>query len=224
MSFEKEIAKKFIEDEFSKTMCQKLENGKIDNKDLVDYVLKNKAWNDTIIYERKKKGSPVLKKKDKVFEALFDGLLNLNEHSDYQSWHKVTLNNLSENYFENKFGMAQKFLNMSIKYLFFLELVYNIKLENVTALKLFKEDFDVPIDSFILKWLAYNSIGDEEFVKRANEITGWNKMKSNIYDFLQDKIKQLLKNIYGETSSVLVAETIVWSEIKDLKSKIDMEI
>lgn len=225
MSRDSEIAKKFIEEEFSESMKQSLVDFEANNRDeLIDYVIKNKAWNDTIIYERMKKKSQILKKRDDVCEALIKEIRKLNNSSRFQLWHKSTLERLAKDFFEANYGMAQKFLNMSIKYIYFLELAYGITLIDKLSFGVFKEDFDVPIDSFILKWLIYNSVEDQEFFERAEEITSWNKMKNSIYPFVQKKAKELFKERYGECGSVLIAETLVWSGIKRLKSEIHMEL
>ncbi|MCR5755720.1 MAG: hypothetical protein K6G30_13025 [Acetatifactor sp.] len=220
------IAKNFIDEEFSETMRRALE-GEIRPKNkarLMEYVLKNKAWNDTIIYEKKKSGSPILKNKDVVCDTFIEEMKKLDDdYIDYQSWHESALKRLAEDYFGSKYGMAQKYINMSIKYIYFLELVYGVELFDI-SLKEFERDFDVPIDSFILKWVIYNSVTDSEFVDRAGEISSWNKMDSNTYFFIQEKTKELLRKKYGNAASILIAETLIWSGIKDLKSKINMEL
>lgn len=225
MNKEKQIAQDFIKDQFSKQMKLCLDVTSEKNKELlIDYVLKSKAWNDTIIYERTKKGSKVLKKCADASATLKNEIGKLCENSNYQLWHERMLKKLSEDYFESKYGMAQKFLNMSMKYFYLIEFGYGIELFDNLSLCQFKDDFDVPIDSFILKWLIYNSVGDQEFRDKAQDISSWNKMTCEIYPFLQTKTKNLLKKRYEDLDSILIAETAVWDGIKDLKAKIKMEI
>ena len=225
MNKEAKIAKEFIDEQFSKAMKMSLETGlTIDKKTLLEYVLKSKSWNDTIGYERRKSGSQILKNRDDVCEAFTEEIKKLNESSNFQSWHDGALKLLAEKFFEKNIGMAQKYLNMSIKYLYFLEIAYEINLIDNLSLERFKDVFDVPIDSFILKWVLFNSVGDEEIEAKAEKISSWNKMRNDIYPFLQKKTKELLNERYCEISSILVAETIVWDGIKKLKSKICMDL
>jgi hypothetical protein len=225
MSKEEKIAKDFIDEEFSKAMKVNLEAGlAIDKKTLLEYVLKSKSWNDTIIYERMKSGSQILKNRDAVCKAFTEEIKKLKKSSNFQSWHDTTLKRLGNEFFEKNIGLAQKYLNMSIKYLYFLEVAYKINLIDNLSLEWFKNDFDIPIDSFILKWVLFNSVGDEEIEAKAEKISSWNKMQNDIYPFLQEKTKKLLNERYCENSSILVAETIVWGGIKKLKSKICMDL
>ncbi len=222
---DKNVAKEFIIDEFSKAMKHYLNNdGAKGNDKLLDYILKTKAWNDTIIYEKTKKGSKILNNKGAVCKAFIEEIQKLNVSSNYHKWLEDVLKYLSKEYFEDKYGMAQKYVNMSIKYLYFLEVAYERKLIDNLSLECFKDSFDVPIDSFILKWLIYNSVNDQEFIDRADEITSWNKMSLDVYPFLEKKVKTLLNETYKETDSILIAESLAWSSIKELKTKVNMEI
>lgn len=221
---EEKVAITFLKTQFNLEMYDSLVRGaQGDLEVLINYAI-YKAWNDAVIYEKKNKGSRIIKNKPQICNLLKRKIYLLENCNDYRGWLRGTLKFMSDECFEKKFGISQKFVNMSIKYLYIIEKGLGIRLFPQISFIRFEKDLDVPIDSFILKWFIYNSIGDEQLREHAEEIASWNKMTSNIYTFLQEKIKVLLNERYEDVDTVLIAETLVWKDIKILKKSIKMEI
>ena len=89
--------------------------------------------------------------------------------SDYGNWHKETCDNLRNHYNAEtdylKYGQAQKWVNMTIKYIYYIfteaeEFLPNEwKNEKVAeVLNSFKNDYHMPIDSYILNEMAKRNI------------------------------------------------------------------
>jgi len=210
MRSNKEIAKDFIEKQFSKEMMHRINNDFPKANELIDYVI-GKAWKDATPYERKISGSKIIEKRNKISEFLSSEIKKLDDCNDYRNWYKEVLENLSEEYLGKNYGVAQKLLNMSVKYVYFLEIGYEKQLFSGGSIRRFEDDFDVPIDRFMLNWFLYNALGDEEVANKVGIITCWNKIEYKTYLFLQPKIKDLLKRKYDRP--ILISETEVWSSI-----------
>lgn len=106
------------------------------------------------------------------------GCIN-NPISDYDSWHKASCQSIVENFGDSAFtyGNAQKWLNMTIKYLF----IVNSVMEMLGAAEDFRDfyrrkfkdfegDFHVPIDSYIIE-----SLWDEKAT--VEETSEWLSLK-----------------------------------------------
>ena len=126
-----------------------------------------------------------------------------NDSSDFDSWHKRECNKIIENMNASydkgkrkflevpfKYGQAQKWLNMTLKYLWLLDML---------PVGISPESLHVPIDSFILQALKETG----EFSANDNRITGsgesyyyngeaWSAIStSKKYEQLQSSIKVL---------------------------------
>ncbi|SKA62802.1 hypothetical protein SAMN02745111_00704 [Eubacterium uniforme] len=122
--------------------------------------------------------------------VLLDGLKNCNK--DFKEWHSSMVNALKMEYngkllTDNKTlteGQAQKWINMSIKYLYVFSVVLgknDERLKDFTELlSISVENYNMPIDSYILKEKGYKNISwsklnENEYKKIISEIEGANK-------------------------------------------------
>lgn len=214
MDNNEKIAQNFIKEEFSKAKILLIKKGQ--KSTIIQYVIETKAWNDTIIREKYIKDSPVLGRKQKICDYVTDQIKNLvKEKRDFRDWHNETIKGLKTNY-QMDCGLAQKLVNMSIKYFYFIELGYAF-LPFEGKISEYQAEFDIPVDSYILKWILYNSLLDKIIFEKKKDLSVWTKMADiKIYDILQERAKCLMREIYpGEP--LLIAETKVWSKIKSLK-------
>ena len=223
---EREIAIDFITSEFDNSICKNIENHIEDKKnEILDYIFMSKAWNDAMIYAKKHKGYANIKEKqESVLNYIKNKFNELSSNVNYDVWCKEALLELSCNFFDNRYGVTQKYFNMSIKYIYFIEKGYDFNLFSNIFFKRYERNFDIPIDSFVLKWLIYNSIDDEEILEKAESITSWNGMNKDIYPFLQSKLKNKMREMYSGYDSDLFIETHIWDKIKYLKSELHMEL
>lgn len=134
-----------------------------------------------------------------ICEKLIDSIGNYpGSNADFDSWHKNECRKIQDTM--NKvvkgekllkedftFGQAQKWVNMTLKYLWLLDMLP----EGIS-----ETDLHVPIDSFILKALEKNisdishKDGTYKYKKEA-----WSRMEEyENYKCLQDKIKEVAKN------------------------------
>ena len=220
------IAKSFIIDEFSEVMEKKVnsKNKTLEDREkIIEYVVKTKAWNDATIYERYNINSALFKNKDKnsIKDSIINYLTNRiddlgSDDCNYNDWINDVIRYLISNY-KMTFGVAQKLVNMSIKYLYFLELGYDYRLFDDKLLSDYQDEFDVPIDSYILKWTLLNSLFDEILKENVNKLSVWNKINNkDVYQLLQERAKYLLKETFPQYP-ILIAESEVWSLIKPMK-------
>ena len=215
-----EIAKMFIESEFNKNIQDiiSMDMSHKDKKKMIKYVIETKAWNDATIRERYKGESDVLINKDRIVDYVTDKINRLsNEYIDFREWHKKVMDDLAG--LNMSCGLAQKLINMSIKYIYFLGVGYDcIVLENNKSITIYQEKFDVPIDSYILKWILYNSLFDKKIKDSLEKLSVWTELKNReIYHLLQERAKYLLREAFPQYP-ILIAESKVWRQIKSIKT------
>ena len=210
----KEIAKDFIKGEFSSSMCKLIQKGKAELKDVINYVIKTKAWKDATIRDRFNKNSDIRKSKETITDYVVKCVNELGTNTfQYRTWHTKVMKQLKLNYGMN-IGMSQKLINMAIKYLYFLEIGYDFKCFSDFSLLNFQNEFDVPIDSYILKWVLLCSVNDTKINKDGGVKCAWTELDDmEVYKLLQEKAKQLLKKAFP-TYPAIVAESVTWNYIK----------
>lgn len=133
----------------------------------------------------------------RICKELIDSIKNHpGDNADFDSWHKSvcqqiesTMNDKKLELLKEKFtiGQAQKWVNMTLKYLWLLDMLP----EGISA-----EDLHVPIDSFILKALEEKNISDISHKDGTYKYNGeaWSRMeKYENYKCLQNKIKEVAK-------------------------------
>ena len=215
MSNSQEIAKNFIESQFSQEMMISIRENEIEK--IKKYVVETKAWSDATIslnYQNK-----VIDNKDQICKLLLTRFADLPNENSFILWHKNTLGQLKD--LGMNLGMGQKIINMAAKYFYFLEIGFELKLFEY-SLDDYKDSFDIPLDSYILKWFIYNSQFDDDFSTYGNEFSAWSKLTSDdvYYEFLQPKIKELMNKREASDLPLLCSETLVWENIKKLKNYI----
>lgn len=132
------------------------------------------------------------------------------DNADFDSWHESicqqiesTMNDKKSELLKEKFtiGQAQKWVNMTLKYLWLLDMLP----EGIS-----ETDLHVPIDSFILKALEKNisDISHKDGTYKYKE-DAWSRMdKYENYKCLQDKIKEVAKG-----SNPIDWESKAWIEV-----------
>ena len=211
------IAKSFIDDEF-KTKIELVKNKKV--SEIIDLVIKEKAFDGAAIGRRRQKET-FADRKDVMCQIVEEQLKALNRIEDFEKWHKETVEELIKH---TTLGVAQKFINLSVKYFYFLEIGYDLECFENVSFKDFENSFHVPIDSYILKWFIFNSNAADGFDDYGNKIVAWSNLsdKDTYYDFLQPKIKTKMKTVKPKLP-ILCIETIIWSNIKALKDAIEWD-
>ena len=215
---EKQKAHSFINDFFSREKMNQISQNMAskDKKEILRYIVENKAWVDTTIRERKKDQSEVINNKQQIVKYMIDRLNELGrDGKSFKSWHRETISGLDS--YGMKLGLAQKFINMSIKYIYFLELGFGCEVFEDKSISEYQDEFDVPIDSYILKWVLFNSLFEEEINKNANELSVWTEIvDEEVYRLLQDRAKSLLEERFPKVP-ILIAESEVWNRVKTIK-------
>ena len=215
-----EIAKGFISKEFSIKMKNELTDpNKLDR--VKDYIIDTKAFSDMIQRERFNKQSSVIKNKKGICNFVKGQIDKLDEKSvdKFTVWHQEVMDLLGVNY-GLSVGLAQKLINMSIKYYHFIEMGYKKKLCK-NGVSRFIKYVDIPLDSFILKWFYYNSVLDDEVKQKT--IPSWTNLTNlDDYRFLQNKIKGLLEKVNHD--DCLIAETMIWDGVKEIRNVSGMEL
>ena len=212
---EQVLKNQFIELTFSKEWQKKLDENNYCDTELIKYCL-SKAWPDAIIYVRKKKSASdatILANADNIKQRLFDGItaLNLTDDFDFDVWHDEMCSNTD---YGMKYGVWQKFINMSFKYIYCI----NDKLDNPIALD-FKK-CHVPLDDNTLLWCKNKGITD---------ITAWNNLNKDQYILIRDGVRDKIEN-NSIIDNALQLEFLVWrikkicdvlQNIKNLKDNLD---
>lgn len=106
----------------------------------------------------------------------------------YDEWHSDTCKNIISKYPDNvlSYGQAQKWLNMTVKYVYVLKLLGKFENQYKYISDEHVSEFHVPLDSYILE----NILGDKSTVwskmdgDKYKEIRG--KLTEKTYDFLDE--------------------------------------
>ncbi len=141
-------------------------------------------------------------------------MLELTE-TEYRKWHRDLLEILRKKY-QISIGVGQKLVNMTIKYLFCLELGYRKRLFDNLNFTQCGFDVDIPIDSYVLDWAKNNSALDTEYNYLFKKNYCWNKISSyGDYLELQKIIKGKLRESIGKgQKNIFGYETLVWNNLK----------
>lgn len=217
MNQERELTLKnqFIELTFSTAWQKKLDEKSYSDNDLIKYCL-SKAWLDAIIYVRRKNApsdSTILENAEKIKQLLFVDITTSawNKGENFDTWHN---NMCSKTDFGMRYGVWQKFINMSFKYIYCI----NDKLDKPIELD-FKE-CHIPLDDNTLLWCRNKAITD---------ITAWNKVNQNQYIPIRDGIRKEIES-NSNVDSALQFEFLVWrikkvcdvlQHIKNLKDNLE---
>lgn len=210
----------FLQNEFSKEMYEKIYNydeeyEEKDKYELINYCI-NKAWNDAMIYEKYSKNSQLKDNKDKIKDDFIKYIKSNRESQQIilkpeklfeKELEFVTHFKKNKDTNDAYFGVFQKFINMSMKYLFCVNDKLNLKI-NFTQC-------DVPIDSFILDWCR-QIFKDGEQINLKDVV--WNNLNIEVYKKIQkgicDYVGEINKKISPRNISPLELEFYIWPIMK----------
>lgn len=210
---EQTLKKQFVELTFSKEWKKKLSEKSYSDKDLIKYCL-SKAWPDAIIYVRKKNSpsdSTILANAEKIKKLLFDNIDSSAWGDDFDTWHDNMCSNTDSGM---RYGVWQKFINMSFKYIYCI----NDKLDNPITLDF--KNCHIPLDDNTLLWCINKGITD---------IKAWNDVTPDEYKRIRDGVHNEIKN-HSNVDNALQLEFLVWrikkvcdvlKNIKNLKDNLD---
>ena len=110
-----------------------------------------------------------------------------------------------------KFGLAQKIINMSFKYLYLFDIKENNTSDNEHNIF---ENCHMPIDSYILKYLnnegKIKEITVENTVYKLNKLK-WSQLDEDQYKELRESIKKYCENTYQDDRKFpFFAEFYIW--------------
>lgn len=123
--------------------------------------------------------------------------LTLKIQGDFDKWHEQLCKKIIDEYKKSKiqlsYGQAQKWVNMTIKYLYILEV------EGYTFDSIF-EDLHIPIDNYV-----FDAVEKELGIKRPAD--AWSKLDKKEYLKYQEDIREELRK---KNSSPLIWEFENW--------------
>ena len=133
----------------------------------------------------------------------------LNTNADIELLFKANKNGKDENSF--KYGMVQKWLNMTIKNILLLNDMYN---DNITGYDLnkYKHLFHVPVDKNILK--AAKDLGITKKNGKSYSIEGWSNWNDKTYQNFTDALNKKIKEKFPYQCP-LDWEHTVWMEFTE---------
>ena len=164
----------------------------IERSNVIEYCVR-KAWNDAISRERFQ-NSDFIKHSTEIKEDIIAKIKDVlkNSPDDFDNWH----NNICQiTCFGGKYGIWQKLLNMSFKYLYCFKDIADIKFE--------WKKCHCPIDSVIakemLKAMELLGISDKDNLVKSvadNEKKGvsWNSMKQEQYQSIQETVQSICRS------------------------------
>ena len=212
---EQTLKNQFVELTFNKEWQKKLDKTpkSYSDAELIEYCL-SKAWPDAIIYVRKKNSpsdSTILANAEKIKRLLFDNIDSSAWGDDFDTWHDNMCSNTD---FGMRYGVWQKFINMSFKYIYCI----NDKLNNPITLDF--KNCHIPLDDNTLLWCINKGITD---------IKAWNSVTQNEYKRIRDGVHNEIQN-HSNVDNALQLEFLVWrikkicdvlKNIKNLKDNLE---
>ena len=210
---EQALKNQFIKLTFNKVWQKKLDEKSYSDNDLIKYCL-SKAWPDAIIYVRKKNSpndSIILANAEGIKQRLFDDITASAWNDNFDAWHDNMCSNTD---FGMRYGVWQKFINMSFKYIYCI----NDKLRKPITLD-FKK-CHIPLDDNTLLWCRNKGITD---------IKAWNSVTQNEYKRIRDGVHNEIEN-HSNVDNALQLEFLVWrikkicdvlKNIKNLKDNLE---
>ena len=208
-------ASEFFEEAFSKTMKTAIGAKSATEEAVLDYCLL-KAWKDAALRERFNAGSPIIANKEKIKLVLKQELLHSDKIvSDFELWHSTLCKNGE---YGMKYGIWQKFINMTFKYMFCCNVVagYFPQYDSVWA------KCHCPIDSIIAKITCellssdtqYSATAEELALVKSISVSGtvsWNTLNEEQYNLFQKQVKRICDR---ESVSPLEFDFLHWEQRK----------
>ena len=182
------------------------------------------------------------KKGGKILVEAISLLLPCNKQ-DFDAWHKETCTALKKVYKDAgnrttgplpfSYGNVQKWVNMTLKYLYLLYELYQsyspnclfcVKYKNV--MKKYAKKFHIPIDSLIIEalWdtdIALPITGEKQGAYSSEKVAAWSKWEDKSYDNFQKTLQKNAKKVLGNQSQ-LEWEGSAW--IKAAKKRKEKEL
>ena len=178
-------------------------------EEILNYCIK-KGWVDAAIYEKTKSPkSDIIINAEQIKESLKNQIVKLSPTVEYDSWHNNLC--LSKTY-GMRYGIWQKLINMTFKYLYCFKDVPSVRDRN-----LHWEDFHCPIDSIIaaniLDIMNNYNIPDNDRLIESISCNGsckvsWNNISKDQYKKVQEIIQNLCE--IGGIPSKLFFDFIYW--------------
>lgn len=184
----------FVSNAFNEEMKNNLKNGEADQDILLDYCLK-KAWVDATLRERFHAGSSIIHNKVNVMMILKSELCHNNcILTNFSAWHSSLCKRTD---FGMKYGIWQKFINMTFKYL----LCCNRMAGYFPRFDPIWDKCHCPVDTIIakrtLELLSSDTLSEEtSFVLKSISQSGpvsWNHLNEEQYLIFQNQVKKICK-------------------------------
>lgn len=203
----------FFESAFSKTMKTEIEDMTASEEAVLDYCLL-KAWKDAALRERFNAGSPIVANKENIKLILKQELLQSEKVlSDFDGWHSSLCKNAE---YGMKYGIWQKFINMTFKYMFCCYVAAGYFPQYGMAWL----QCHCPIDSIIAKIIYEILKSDPSYSVGANELElvksisvsgkiSWNNLNEEQYNLFQEQVKKICAK---ESVSPLEFDFLHWEQ------------
>lgn len=167
-----------------------------------------------------------------IEEVLTNGTQNEidydNKHSILCTDLKILYDNCTNSGYEFSYGIAQKWVNMTMKYLGVILTIFSEYNNTQDFVNTYKNSFQaiehslhVPIDGYILEYVSnkkYSNVEPINIAKKENKNNlAWSKYEEVNYKTLQNEIKNKLKN---ETTFPLDWENEAWIKVAQNKKTV----
>lgn len=183
--------KQKTEDFYNKFFSMEAKAGK---KEILGYCL-DKAWADATQRERfMGQRSEIINNKEKIKNALRTEIESRKFSADYDTWHNNMCNN---NEHGMKYGIWQKFINMTFKYMYCFKQQHKDEDSDFSDIDF--TNCHCPIDSVIAQravtlCIVCGTKPSEEIVSIArNGKTNWNNMELRDYENVRKNIQDIIK-------------------------------
>lgn len=202
------------------------------------YVALGKAFDDAFNQYARRKREKYATKKGKLMEDVLKRIFSYfkNKEDSFELCFSECIK-LSKKIFDNRsYGMAQKFVNMSFKYLYCFS--------DVEEFECKFEKCHMPLDKYTIKWVR--NLKCKDVNKGLSKIdNAWSKIDEKLYNSIQELINKTLKNdcrykvsycegITDEEKNVILpsnqlqAEFIVWhqekiNELRGILNKVEKD-
>lgn len=185
----------FYDDQFSKEAKKHISNKEY----IFHYIIEKCAWKDATIRERYNRDSEIIKNKELIIEFLEKELSNnvAGICSDYHKWHNKIC---TLNIFGMRYGVWQKFINMTFKYLYCVRDIFpefneiwkecHCPIDTVIAKQIHKKLLEMNIKTSELM------LSDK--ISKSDSKINWNYICQKDYATIQEQVKQICnkENIY----------------------------
>ena len=191
---EQTLKQQFVDQAFSKKWKEKLQSKNFSDKELINYCL-DKAWRDAIIFVRMRtraEDTEILSNQDAIKGAIYNSIVNREWGDDFDRWHDEVCKKEGNGM---RYGVWQKFINMSFKYLYCI----NDQLNKSLGIDFAK--CHLPLDDNTLLWCRNNNI---------TQVKAWNSIERGEYLKIRDWVKAFIQKNPNDFEGALQLDFIVW--------------